>query len=103
LIAGPLPALRELGISVTASKAVVVFTDACSSPLSDATRDWVWQRFAVPCFEQLLDNRGEVIAEECQAHAGMHVLCIASIPGMLTSAECDCGRTEPRLLAASLR
>ncbi len=100
ILAGPLHALEGLSESVRAPKAVVVFTDSCSSPLSDATRDWVWNRFAVPCFEQLLNARGEVIAEECQVHAGLHVLRAESVFGMLSSAECDCGRTEPRLAAA---
>ncbi len=98
ILAGTLINLRDLSQFVTASRAIVVFTNSCSSPLLAANRDWLWQRFAVPCFEQLLDARGQVIAEECQVHAGLHVLQVGAVSGMLTSAECDCGRTEPRLV-----
>jgi hypothetical protein len=97
ILAAPLSALRELSGSVSVSKAIVVFTDRCSSPLTQASRDWLWQRFAVPCFEQLLDATGHVIAEECQVHDGLHVLRLEATSGTLTTAECDCGRTEPRL------
>ena len=97
ILAAPLSMLRELSESVSVSKALVVFTDRCSSPLTQATRDWLWQRFAVPCFEQLLDASGQVIAEECQVHDGLHVLRMDATSGTLTTAECDCGRTEPRL------
>jgi len=98
IVAGSVLALRELSGSVTASLAIVVFTNSCSSPLETAHRDWLWQRFAVPCFEQLLDARGQVLAEECQVHSGLHVLRPSDISSKLTSVECDCGRTEPRLL-----
>lgn len=98
IVAGTSTALSRLNQHVNVSRAIVVFTTSCSSPVSQATRDWLWHRFAVPCFEQLLDARGRVIAEECQVHSGLHVLNIEAISGMLSSAECDCGRTEPRLM-----
>ncbi len=98
IIAGSFTALRQLNPAVSVARAVVLFTDSCSSPIPQNHRDWLWQRFAVPCFEQLLDARGQVIAEECHVHSGLHVLRLADISGTLTSVECECGRSEPRLL-----
>ena len=95
ILAGSLEDLRLLAADVTASKAMVVF---CSGPLAEAERNWLWQRFALPCFEQILDQRGHVIAEECEVHAGLHVLAPDAIAGTLTSVECECGRSEPRLV-----
>ncbi len=98
ILAGPLASLRQLAPEVAVSRAVVIFTDSCSSPITQNHRDWLWQRFAVPCFEQLLDARGQVAAEECHVHSGLHVLTPEAVSGTLTSVECECGRSEPRLL-----
>jgi len=98
ILAGSLAALRQLSPEVLVTRAVVIFTDSCSSPITQNHRDWLWRRFAVPCFEQFLDTRGQVIAEECHVHSGLHVLLPKAVSGTLTSVECECGRSEPRLL-----
>jgi len=103
ILAGTLAALRRVSVPVPVTKAVVVFSDAKFPHIAPAERDWLWQRFQVPCFEQVLNSGRQVIAEECQVHAGLHVLRPEQLSGMLCSVECDCGRTEPRLLAPALR
>jgi len=103
ILAGSLHTLRAISGPVCVSKALVVFSDSNSELLSLKDRDWLWQRFAVPIFEQALDNRGRIVAEECEAHSGLHVLNQASWSGMLSSAECDCGRPEPRGGGTGLR
>lgn len=94
ILAGTFFNLWEVSAATPSLKALVVFS---TSPVSGEVRDWLWNRFQVPCFEQLLDRSGQVVAEECEVHCGLHVLNTRAVTGMLTSAECDCGRSEPRL------
>ena len=95
ILAGSLDDLRNVPAAPTSLKTVVIFS---SSPLTEPDRDWLWNKFQVPCFEQLLGSHGRVIAEECEVHCGLHVLETVPASAMLTSVECACGRVEPRLL-----
>jgi hypothetical protein len=56
------------------SFAVVVLTDLSGAPLDRRQRDLLWRAFQVPVFEQLRDWDGEVIARECEAHSGLHLI-----------------------------
>ncbi|MDQ6676915.1 MAG: hypothetical protein M3Z09_06440 [Acidobacteriota bacterium] len=103
ILAGSLETLREVPQPVCVSKALVIFSNSAAELLGSEDRDWLWQNFAVPVFEQVLDARGRVLAEECEAHSGLHVLSERSWTGMLSTAECDCGRLEPRSAETSLR
>ena len=95
VLAGTLDSLRKLATPPSGLKTVVIFS---SSPLTAPDRDWLWEQFQVPCFEQLLGSHGRVIAEECEGHCGLHVVDVVPPTVMVTSAECGCGRTEPRLV-----
>lgn len=75
-------------------KAVVILSN---NFMTATDRDRLWGRFQVPAFEQLVDHRLRVLAEECEAHCGLHVLD-PSVSGLRTSVECECGRTEPRIV-----
>ena len=75
-------------------KAVVVLS---THLMTGTDRNRLWGRFQVPTFEQLIDKRLRVLAEECEAHCGLHVLD-TSVSGLRTSIECECGRTEPRIV-----
>ena len=53
---------------------VVAFTGPCHGLLSDSDRDLIWSSFGVPVYEQFLGVRNELLAEDCDAHGGLHVL-----------------------------
>ena len=108
-IAGMVPVLRSLAEAVEAGTAalppveaaVVVFTGACHGELSALERDLFWRVFQVPVFEQLLTPDGRVIAMECDAHDGLHLLDEDGPPeeyrAFLDRTPCGCGNTQPRL------
>jgi hypothetical protein len=106
------------------SSAIVVLTSVGSTPLDDSGRDSLWKAFGVPIFEQLRSWRGDVIARECEAHAGMHIVADSAIlqrnadgeilltmldskrpilksrtglMGEIVGCECECGSGIPRL------
>ncbi len=67
--------------------------------LSAADRERLWRAFRVPLFEQVIGPRGELLAAECEAHAGLHI----ETPGLawaghgIETARCACGHATPRL------
>ncbi len=64
----------------------------------DAEKRWqLWNRFEIPVYEQWIDYLGEVIAEECDAHDGLHLR--GTIPTDLLRQEglCACGKTGDRV------
>jgi hypothetical protein len=46
--------------------------------LSELEREWLWQRFHVPLFQQLRGFQGELLAAECDAQVGLHVNAAAA-------------------------
>jgi hypothetical protein len=55
------------------TQALVVFTDVVRGSLSEEDRDYFWRTFQVPIFEQFRGFAGELLAQECEAHNGLHV------------------------------
>jgi hypothetical protein len=53
--------------------ALVVLTSLGDTPLADHHRDFLWQVFHVPIFEQLRGWDGAVLARECEVHDGLHL------------------------------
>jgi len=100
-IAGPLALLRRMARDTWSfDQAVVVFTYAGGAGLSPRDRDSLWQAFGVPVFEQYLGPRNRLLATECDAHAGLHVL--AGCEGLRLEREvCPCGNSAPRLIRGS--
>ena len=49
-------------------------TDVSGPAITDRHRDLLWRAFRVPVFEQLRNWEGEVIARECEAHDGLHLV-----------------------------
>jgi len=95
-LAAPPEQLRRLtrhGIEL--SHAVVVFTYRDQAGLSDDDRDLFWDSFGVPVFEQHLGPGNELLAMECEAHAGLHVATDFDDPG-LDRNSCICGNPAPR-------
>jgi hypothetical protein len=58
---------------------VIARTGIRHGALTQADRDVFWKAFRVPVFEQLLGLSGELLAEECEAHEGLHVIGEAAI------------------------
>jgi hypothetical protein len=96
-IAGPLGLLRRLARDTwTFDQAVVVFTYAGAPGLSATDREKLWAAFGVPVFEQYLSPRNKLLATECDAHSGLHVIARCEDLA-LDHDPCPCGNPSPRL------
>jgi phenylacetate-coenzyme A ligase PaaK-like adenylate-forming protein len=107
--------------------AMIAFTGSWSGGLlQEADRELFWRVFQVPVFEQHLGPDGRVVAWECEAHRGLHLLptravvedcdhqqlLITSLTDLrrpavrlrtrfaasIASGDCPCGETSPKLL-----
>jgi hypothetical protein len=97
-IAGPIERLRPLtSLKLPLTHAVIVFTyQAGVASMSDEDRELFWDAFGVPVFEQQLGPTNKLLASECDAHAGLHLV------GDFTNLRrdrnsCVCGNPAPRL------
>lgn len=104
--------------------AVVAFSGVEAGILTQDHRNLLWETYEAPLFEQFLGVNGEVVAAECEIHAGLHVrtesavieivndeLVLTSLTdevcptlrvrtglsATMESAPCECGKAEPRL------
>jgi len=100
-IAGPLDQLRILALEAwPIEQAVVVFTYAAETGIPPRDRESLWKAFGVPVFEQYLSPRNRLLASECDAHSGLHV--ISGCEGFpLERDVCACGNPAPRLTRGS--
>jgi len=81
-VAAPVSVLRTLATAIEAGREeipglrhfVVSFTGGEQGELAEEDRDRFWRVFQVPVFEQRLGFDGRVIASECEAHNGLHIL-----------------------------
>ena len=96
-VAGPLEMLRCLDTGgVELLHPLIVFTYDLRERLSDNDRDWLWKQFEVPVFEQLLGPDNQLLAMECEAHDGLHL--IMDVPhSKVDRSVCPCGSLTPRL------
>jgi len=96
-IAGPVEELRrvaELGFELRHS--VIVLTGSNRQGLSDDDRQFLWESFGVPVFEQQIGPDNELLATECDAHEGLHVA--GEFPKLKRDKHsCACGNPAPRL------
>lgn len=75
---------------------LIVFTYDLRERVTECDRDWLWKRFGVPVFEQLLGLDNQLLAMECEAHDGLHL--IMDVPhSTLERNVCACGSLTPRL------
>jgi hypothetical protein len=97
-IAAPLEHFRAVALDGwSLDQALVVFTYQGDAGLSELDREWLWQTFGVPIFEQHLGPRNQLLAAECDAHSGLHV--VSGCEGYpLEEDLCACGNPAPRLL-----
>jgi hypothetical protein len=96
-LAGPPEQLRRLALKhFRLEHAVIVFTYEGESGLSHTDRELFWNTFGVPVFEQFLGLGNELLATECDAHAGLHV--VSGCDDLhLDRTVCACGSSAPRL------
>ena len=133
-IAGPVDTLRAFAEAMLRGAtwipplryAVIAFTGILEGPLSLEDRQLFWRAFGVPVYEQYFGFGGDMLAYECEAHAGLHISLDAAYiehsgdgeilisfldnpyypvlrlcSGMIAEwheAPCECGRREPRLV-----
>lgn len=76
---------------------IVVFTGPFWGMLTQKERDVVWDRWGVSVYEYRLDAAGSVVALECEAHNGLHLVSGAAVPDEAIVTRCECGQTSPRL------
>jgi hypothetical protein len=102
-LAGPIVSLEALAGLVQPTHAIIVLRSERDALLTTFERDRLWRAFRVPVFEQIVAADGTLLAAECEAHDGLHI-----VTGGFTLAGCEidptpcgCGKTEPRLLAAT--
>jgi hypothetical protein len=93
-LAAPYETILGLFRKIQVTHSVVVFLS--DEPLSPEQRDQLWEMFAVPVFEQLRTPDGELMAAECEAHDGLHLVG-ENIP---SGSACGCGSSTLRMRAA---
>jgi len=135
-LAAPVGVLREIAATIERGQQemhplkhfVVPFTGGDHGELREEDREQFWRVFQVPVFEQRVGFDGRVVAYECEAHDGLHVmperaafeetaesgLLITSLTDLryptlrvgtrmarsIDNECCCCGNAAPRLVAA---
>ena len=100
VVAAPLELLLALArrrVHLGLTHALIVFVDGYQARLTERDRECFWDAFGVPIFEQVLSPEKRLLAAECEAHDGLHI--VGPQPGLeLDLRPCACGGIRPRLL-----
>jgi hypothetical protein len=97
-LAASLEELRRLAaLGIQVQHAVIVLTSGALSSLTEEDRDLLWRAFGVPVFEQCLGPDNQLLAAECEAHDGLHVVGGVHNAGLQTDV-CGCGSSVPRMM-----
>ncbi len=88
--------------SLAAGKVAITHAAIClcwevDDLLTTAQREFLWSAFEVPVFQQLLGPANNLLAYECEAHAGLHAAPEYGGP-RTTPLACACGNGSTRLL-----
>lgn len=95
-VAATFPQLRDLSNrSVRFTHALIVLSWSFDTTLSPDERDLLWNSFGAPVFEQVLAPDNSLLAYECDAHDGLHVVRPNRTPLTLVRV-CSCGSPLPR-------
>jgi hypothetical protein len=96
-IAGPPEQLRRIARQgLEPQHSVVAFTYEGQEGLTSADRELFWKTFGVPLFEQLLSAGNELIAMECDAHDGLHL--VGDFENLRAGRSvCSCANPAPRM------
>ena len=87
-----------LDLTMSLTYPVLVLSKPTTGPAAARLRDRVWDRWGVPVFEQWRDDRGRLLAWECEAHGPLHVSACYEGPALI-QAECACGTINVRCVA----
>lgn len=82
---------------------LLVFSLPGEGPLTHEQHDEMWAWFGLPCFEQIRDADGRLLAQECEARDGFHLTAQArpgDLGGRLVHTLCECGQVTPRVRIA---
>ena len=81
--------------------ALIVLARPGAPGITESQRDWLWRRYRVPVFEQIIGPEGELLAAECEVHDGLHAEPAepSLIGERFDASTCPCGRKTPRILA----
>ncbi|MGH9662389.1 MAG: hypothetical protein ACRD96_27810 [Bryobacteraceae bacterium] len=104
-LAAPVDVLLRMSASglPRLSHALIAFTGIERTRVDEADRDALWRAFRVPLFEQFVGLDGELIAYECEAHHGLHLVADNAVvernggPALLLTSLTDCRRPLLRL------
>jgi hypothetical protein len=69
----------------------VIFTGPGFGELTQEDRDVIWRRWGIPVYEQRLTSAGELAAEECDAHDGLHLRPGFEVTDDIEHRRCPCG------------
>jgi hypothetical protein len=110
-LAGSLPGLREAANLIESGKLklplltfpVVVFTKPEGGRLSSDELDELWSRLRLPVFEQIRSASGQLLAYECEARDGFHVLDDFQPDGIwrVSHERCGCGLSSMRMFPSA--
>ncbi len=92
------PLARNKALSLR--HAVIVIKRRNDPWLTESVREWLWEAFRVPVFQQVIGDHGELLASECEAHQGLHLECEPhglALPSERLDSRCACGRKTPRV------
>jgi hypothetical protein len=100
-MAGTLPLIESLIGSVELTHALIVFRDELDPRLTDAERDRLWLAFHVPVFEQIIAADGTLLAAECEAHDGLHIVSplLDLANHTIDASLCACGQSGARVIS----
>ncbi len=85
---------------------LLVFSRPGEGALSLEQHDELWSWFGLPCFEQIRDGSGRLLAHECEARDGFHLTGDgqpAQVGGWLMQSSCECGQATPRVRITAMR
>lgn len=97
-IAGRIEQIEALEGIAHPTHALIVIRRECDRAITALHRDRLWRAFGVPVFEQVVDERGTLLAAECEAHEGLHIESrrLAAGDHEIERAPCGCGKSSPR-------
>jgi hypothetical protein len=97
ILAGSVHTLLRVAPVIRTLRAVVPFSGARVGEVTSRDRDLLWIAYQVPVFEQRFGTDGSIIARECEAHDGLHLVSPGIFRGPVRTDVCECGRPEPRI------
>jgi hypothetical protein len=99
-IAGTLAQLEAIAATdFSPTHALIALGHWEDARVAEADREHLWLRFGVPLFEQIIAEDCALLAAECEAHDGLHILASldrAIASGVIDESPCACGQVSPR-------